>query len=149
MIQRIQTIFMLLCTIGYIMLLFIPLKEVNTDLVHIPIKVTSAFKSDFSFTATFSTVSGFIFIGLVASIAAIFSFKQRYLQIRLCYILIFLSLISFALLHFTQSVEHFGGAEIKSWKAAALFLSIALNAFLATTFIKKDINLLKNANRIR
>jgi hypothetical protein len=149
MIQRIQTIFLLVCTIAYILLFFIPLKEVNDNMVHIPIKTLSAFNHTFSYTATFSIVSGFVFLGLGAAIAAIFSFKQRYLQIRLCYVLIFLALSSFALLHFTQSVEHFGSAEIKSWKAAGLFLSIALFALLASVYIKKDINLLKKANRIR
>lgn len=149
MIQRIQTLFLLVSAVCYALLFVFPLKEINTDNVHVPVYVYSAFNKTFSYTATFSMVSGFIFIGLAATIAAIFTFKQRYLQIRLCYVLIFLSIASMALLHFTQSVEHFGSAEIKSWKALIFFSLIALSSFLASIFIKKDINLLKSANRIR
>jgi hypothetical protein len=149
MIQRIQTLFLLAATICYVFLFFIPLKEINSDNLHIPVFAYSAFNKEFSYTATFSVVSGFIFIGLGAAIASVFTFKQRYLQIRLCYILVFLSLASFLLLHLTQSVEHYGSAEIKSWKAACLFLVIAVTSLLASIYIKRDINLLKSASRIR
>lgn len=149
MIQRIQTIFLAICTVVYTFFFFIPLKSVNTDTGVKELFISSPFNNDFSYTATFSVVSGFIMIGIAASIAAIFSYRQRYLQMRLCLILMVISAVCTLLLAFTQSVEHYGSAEIRSVPAIIMLASTIVFALLAKIYIQKDIDLLKKADRIR
>jgi len=109
----------------------------------------SALNSTFSYTETFSAVCSFVFLNLALSIAAVLCYRQRYLQIRLCYITIFFSALNIALLNFTYSVNANRSGEIISM-SANIMLSIAIICMiLAVVFIKKDINLLKRADRIR
>ncbi len=149
MIQRIQTVFLIICTIIYSLFFFIPLRSVNSDTGVKGLYISSPFNNDFSYTATFSVVSGFIMIGIAASVAAIFCYRQRYLQMRLCLVLMVISAICTLLLAFTQSVEHYGSAEIRSVPAIILLASTAGFALLAKIYIQKDIDLLKKADRIR
>lgn len=149
MIQRIQTIFLSLCAIIYILFFFVPLKQVVVDGVPIALTTLSGFNSTFSYTTSFSVVSSFILIGLLASITTIFLYRQRYLQIRLCYIIMVLALISILLLNFTNSVNAHSSGEVLFMPATILLAASVLSAFLAIVFIKKDINLLKRADRIR
>lgn len=149
MIQRIQTIFLSLCAIIFVLFFFVPLKQVMVDGAAAPLTILSAFNSQFSYTATFSAVSGFIMIGIGASIVTILSYRQRYLQIRLCYIIIFLALTCLLLLDLTHSVNAYSSGEIISVTASVLLGACAVFAFLASVYIKKDINLLKRADRIR
>jgi len=149
MIQRIQSIFIAICIIIFILFLFLPLKEVMVDgLVH-PLTALSAVNSKFSYTETFSAVCSFIFLNLVLSIAAVLCYRQRYLQIRLCYITIFFSALNLVLLNFTHSVNAHSSGEMISLSANVMLGATIVFMILAVVFIKKDINLLKRADRIR
>ncbi|MFO0357115.1 MAG: DUF4293 family protein [Sphingobacteriaceae bacterium] len=149
MIQRIQSIFLLICTILFSLFFFMPLKEVNKDGVIMPLTAFSSFNSNFSYTMTFSVVSGFIFLGFLCSLVTIFSYKQRYVQIRLSYIVIGLTIICALLINLTHSVTAYSSGEVISMTANAMFAGILIFAALAIVYIKKDINLLKKADRIR
>lgn len=149
MIQRIQSVFLLICTILFVLFFFLPLKDVNKDGVLIPLTAFSSFNSLFSYTISFSIVSGFIFLGLLCSLVAIFSYKQRYLQIRLSYIVIVLAVICALLINLTHSVTAYSSGEIISIPANIMFALIIIFGSLAIVYIKKDINLLKKADRIR
>lgn len=149
MIQRIQSVFLLICTILFSLFFFMPLKEINKDGVIIPLTAVSSFNSVFSYTMTFSIVSGFVMLGFLCALVTIFSYKQRYVQIRLCYIVISLAVICALLINFTHSVTAYSSGEMISMSANAIFGGIILFAALAIIYIKKDINLLKKADRIR
>lgn len=149
MIQRIQSIFLAFCAIIFILFLFLPLKEVVVDGIAAPLTALSGFNTKFSYTMTFSVVSGFVFLGIAASIATIMAYKQRYLQIRLCYIIASVSLICILLLDLTNSVNAHSSGEVLSISANCFLGGIIILALLAAFYIKKDINLLKSADRIR
>lgn len=149
MIQRIQSVFLAICAIFFILFLFLPLKQVVVDGITHPLTALSGFNTKFSYTATFSVVSGFIFLGIASSIATIMAFKQRYLQIRLCYVIAVISLTCILLLDLTHSVNAHSSGEVISVTANALLGATILLALLASVYIKKDINLLKRADRIR
>jgi len=149
MIQRIQTIFIILCAILFSLFLFLPLKEIHMEGANVALTALSGFNTQFSYTMSFSLVSGFVFLGIACSIGAIFAFKQRYLQIRLCYILIILAAACLLLIDLTHSVDAHSNAEVLSIPANAFLGGIIVFGALAIVYIKKDINLLKKADRIR
>lgn len=119
------------------------------DGTKVALTALSGFNSQFSYTMTFSMVSGFVFMGIACSIGALFTFKQRYLQIRLCYITLVLALASLLLIDFTHSVDAHSSGEMLSAPANAFLAAIIAFSILAVFYIKKDINLLKKADRIR
>jgi len=149
MIQRIQTLFLVLCSLCFIVFLFIPLKIIDVDGVPHSINALSPFTENFSYTISFNIISGFIFLGISASLISIFSFKQRYLQIRFCIILIVLAAICLMLLDLSSSVEHYSNFETIPVHSNVLLGLIIPFAYLARVFIKRDIKLIRSASRIR
>lgn len=149
MIQRIQTIFIVICAILFSLFLFLPLKEIAMDGTNIALTALSGFNSQFSYTMTFSLTSGFVFLGIACSIGAVFAFKQRYLQKRLCYIISIISAACLLLIDLTHSVEAHSSNEVVSLSANGFLVAILIFSILAVIYIEKDINLLKKADRIR
>lgn len=149
MIQRIQTLFLILAAICFSLLLFLPIKEINVDGQLKTINALSAFNKEFGYTISYSIVSGFILLGMATSIASIFSYKQRYLQIRLCTVIIILALVSVMLLNLTASVEFYGSFESIPLVSNVILVLPIVFSYLASVFIKKDIKLIKSADRLR
>jgi len=149
MIQRIQTVFLAICAIIFILFCFLPLKQITVEGSPVSLTALTEFTSKYSFKFTFSIVVGFNFIAIAAAIFAIFSYRQRYLQIRFCYVLTFISIMFLALLNFTDSVIGFSSTEVVPLTTNILLFASLVFALLASVFIKKDINLLKKADRIR
>lgn len=149
MIQRIQTIFLAICAIVFILFLFIPVILVTVDGNPVSISAISGFTSKFSYSFTFSIVAGFDFIAIGASIIAILSYRQRYLQIRFCYIIAFIAVLFLALLNLTDLVDGYNSYTSVPFLTNILLVVVLICSILASIFIKKDINLLKKADRIR
>lgn len=149
MIQRIQSIFLAVCTIIFFLFIFMPLKQVVKDGVPVNITSVAGFNKNFSYTFTYDTVSAFCFIGMAAAAIAIFCYKQRYLQIRFCYILVGIAILCLSLLNFTSATNGFASFESVPMLTNVLFALVLVCSFLAVIFIKKDINLLKKADRLR
>jgi hypothetical protein len=149
MIQRIQTVFLAICAIIFTLFCFLPLKQITVEGIPVSLTAMSGFTTKYSFNFTFSIVGGFNFIAIAAAIIAIFCYKQRYLQIRFCYILTFISIMFLALLNFTDSVLGYSSTEVVPLTTNILLGASLVFALLASVFIKKDINLLKKADRIR
>ncbi len=149
MIQRIQTVFLAICGIVFILFLFLPLKQITVEGNPVSLTALSGFNSKFSYTFTFSTVGGFNFIGIAAAVIGILCYRQRYLQIRFCYILAGISVLFICLLNFTDSVHGYSTSATVPMTTNIMCGASLICAILASIFIKKDINLLKKADRIR
>ncbi len=151
MIQRKQTLFLFQLIFMGIALLFIPSNTIitastNTDVFLVPIK-----------SEVFGSSSGHVaaiilnFIGLLLTFATIFLYKKRELQIKLCYMLILLWLVIGLMIAFCPFViknENIVNITIHYF-ACLIALFAILAAYFAIRFIKKDIELLKSADRIR
>lgn len=149
MIQRIQSVFLAIVTIVFALFIFMPLKVVMKEGVAVNLSSIAGFNNAFSYTFTFDTVCAFCFIGIASAAIAILCYKQRYLQIRFCYILIGISVLALSLLNFTSATIGFSGFESVPLITNILLALCIVFSFLAIIFIKKDINLLKKADRIR
>jgi hypothetical protein len=149
MIQRIQSVFLALCAIIFFLFIFIPLKQVTKEGAPVNLTAIAGFNKNFSYTFTFDFVAAFCFIGIAAAVIAIFCYKQRYLQIRFCYIIAGITASALALLNFTNATEGYASFEKVPVLTNILLAVSLIFGILASVFIKKDINLLKKADRIR
>lgn len=149
MIQRKQTLFLIELIFLGLSLLFVPCQTILTKTTATNIYMMPLV--DFQSTTGHLFAVILNFIGLVVATITIFIFKKRELQIKLCYILMTIWLILPAMMLFCPFVirtEAILEVQINYFVVAiALFSVIA--AFLAARFIKKDIDLLKSADRIR
>jgi len=145
MIQRIQSIFLALSAITLGMLFKLPFASSSM--------ATSQFLSDKIYDIQDHPVL-LVLCGLaiVSSIAAIFLFKNRNLQLRIG----ILSIISCILLIITAIVLFYNEANSMDANAAVedsagLYMPILAIIFsgLAVRFIKKDENLVRSADRLR
>ncbi|MDD2412529.1 MAG: DUF4293 domain-containing protein [Bacteroidales bacterium] len=97
MIQRIQSVYLLINVISYTILLFVPLAYINSDYV---------LNAWFLGTAEGSVLAPVYMLGLTAlatiilSLATIFLFKNRPLQNKLCVVIFIIAMIFIALLFF-------------------------------------------------
>jgi len=151
MIQRKQTLFLFQLIFCGIALLFIPSNKIITtngilDVFLIPAK-DQAFQSTLGHTAAIAINLS----GLILTFITIFLFKRRELQIKLCYMLMLLWITLILMICFypfvikTEGVNHI---DVNYFNGLiGVFAIIA--AWFAIKFIKKDIDLLKSADRIR
>jgi hypothetical protein len=149
MIQRKQTLFLIELIFLGLSLLFVPCQTILTKTTATNIYMMPLV--DFQSTTGHLFAVILNFIGLVVATITIFIFKKRELQIKLCYVLMTIWLILPAMMLFCPFVirtEAILEVQINYFVVAiALFSVIA--TFLAARFIKKDIDLLKSADRIR
>lgn len=153
MIQRKQTLFLMLTVFLGVSLLFFPCICVKTikntvDVFLIPLNDANITSSPFHLTAV-----GINFVCLIISAISILVFKKRKLQLKLSYLILLiwivlsLTLIFFPVI-FINKNEFI--TEIKTSYFSFFICSVAtLSAFLAAIHVNKDIKLLKNSERIR
>lgn len=149
MIQRIQSVFLAICGIVFILFTFMPLKQIVKDGLTNDLTAISGFNKNYSYTMSFDTMNAFCFIGIASAVIAILCYKQRYLQIRFCYILAGIGALGMVLMNFTDATIGFTSFEKTPMLTNILLAVVVVCAILASIFIKKDINLLKKADRIR
>lgn len=150
MIQRKQTLFLLELVFLGIALLFVPSTTIITTSGPAGITLTSLTPGHNA--TTWHTVAMVLnFLGLVISTITIFLYRKRELQVTLCYTLLVIWLVLTAVITFCPLVAT--GDEVAAvhagFLAPVIGLFALLAAYLAARYIKKDIALLKNADRIR
>ncbi len=149
MIQRKQSLFLIELIFLGLALLFIPCQSIITANGASPVFLQPLV--DFQSTAGHYAAIAINFLALVLSTVTIFSFKRRALQVRLCYVLIVLWVILTAMMLFCPFVvktDAITAVNVNYFVAAIGFFAIVA-AYFAAHFIKKDIDLLKSADRIR
>jgi tellurite resistance protein TehA-like permease len=152
MIQRIQTVFLLIAFILVGLLFFIPFASImSTDIFNLSIlgvssvnpKLNAGLEQPFWLTGL-GTISALLIL------IDIFLYKKRKLQINLCFVsLVLLIALNLSMYTVTQDFHTLFSAEI-SYKIAFVFpLVAAVLVFLAYRSIKKDDNLVRSLDRIR
>lgn len=151
MIQRKQSIFLLLVSLMSVALLFVPTFSVNTAKGNLDVVLAPIINSDIQST-TGHMAAIFINFGLLMiSSLIIFFYNKRQLQITICYVIIIGWLILTAMILFCPFVVKSDSITVIERKFLPIvFCALAvLMAFLAIRNIKKDIELIKSADRIR
>jgi glucan phosphoethanolaminetransferase (alkaline phosphatase superfamily) len=158
MIQRIQSVFLLVAAIACIFMFFLPLAgfynelEGNYKLYLYTVKYLDpdpklTFSSYFTLPLVF-----FVVISIILSIAAIFSYRNRTLQKRLCAFNILSIIVMLMVLFFfyITTLRTMTNAEPEYHLAgmAMPLLSLAM-LVLASRAIRKDEALVKSADRLR
>lgn len=149
MIQRKQSLFLIQIIFLGLSLLFVPCQNIYTKTV-----VTNVYLApliDFQSTTGHLFAVILNFLGLILATITLFTFKKRELQIKLCYALMAIWLVLMAMMvlcPFVIKTEEMIEVKVNYFVVAIGAFSV-LAAFLAARFIKKDIDLLKSADRIR
>ncbi len=162
MIQRIQTVFLLLVAIAGILVFFFPIayyeydSVINAkffiykilDLRHDPFPDTESQLFPIWLTLPLIVIQGFI---VVLATYTIFKFKNRTLQVRLNMLNVFLNVILVGALFLYSDFLINRALGIKpDFKIGVFFPLISIiMVFLATRFIKMDERLIRSADRLR
>ena len=151
MIQRKQTLFLFQLIFFGIALLFISSKTVTTSNASIDIALVPAASNSFQSTLGHLAAIGLNLLGLILTFITIFLFKKRELQIKLCYGLMLIWLTISLMILFCPFVKKSDGipVEVVNYFSAILGLMAIVAVWFAINFIKKDIELIKSADRIR
>ncbi len=148
MIQRKQSLLLLSIALFSSLLLFLPYAEITLidkkfELALIP---TGTIQTN----SAFSIAIALNFLILSLSFATIFLYKKRELQLKLCYTICVTGLVLLGLIIFTPFFELKEGMQVTKGFITPIFVAVMIvDSFVASLFIKKDIELLKSADRIR
>jgi hypothetical protein len=150
MIQRVQTLLLLEVLFLAASLLFVPSLFVitngtNTPVSFLPINNEIAQSGLAHFAAL-----GLDLIAALIALITIFIFKKRELQVKLCFVLVFIFTVLLLMVAFCPLVNNADKLEIRKNSFAFIILIISIvSSFIASRFIKRDIELIKSADRIR
>jgi hypothetical protein len=151
MIQRVQTLFLLQLIFLSLSLMFVPVHVITDALNPVPVKLLPLNEAEYHSTTGHYAAVALNFGGLVIAFAAIFLYKRRMLQVKLCYVLVFIYAVitgMIALCPFVDSIKE--NMVIHTNVFGYIICAVCIvSALLAVRFIKKDINLLKSTERIR
>jgi hypothetical protein len=145
MIQRIQSIFLLLSSIGFFSLFSLPFAVSDTGIPQL--------LADRMYNILDHVVLIILAVaGGLLGLTAIFLFKNRELQIKLSYFLIIvtllLPLVAFLLIY-NEGTAMIEGAVIDDGAGIYVAGINIVFAFLASYFIKKDQKLVESMDRLR
>lgn len=150
MIQRKQTLFLLQVAFLAVCFLFVPVQFVNEPL---PVGTSLLPGSNAPYASSTGHLAAVALnaLGLLLAVFTIFVYKRRELQVKLCYVIMVIYVIlplMIALCPFTlvNGNVHPFNSNVFAYIISAVNI---LAAFLAARFVKKDIQLLKSADRIR
>ncbi|MHA4894483.1 DUF4293 domain-containing protein [Pedobacter sp. PWIIR3] len=152
MIQRIQSVWLLLASLTLLLLLVVPVIGTVNGAKEFWIQATGLFQQENGVTTKIDSFRP-LYISVVAvgvmALAIIFNFKRRTLQKRMIGALIaMIGGISFWTFNFAQKIP--GGLEHASYKfGVALPILAILFCALAIRGITKDEQLLRSAERLR
>ena len=155
MIQRIQSLYLILATAVLVLMFYIPFSVLisSSDMAYSVVYNGISQYSDKAWSLINMNYLGVILLILSCTITfiAIFLFKNRKLQIKFCWI----SIVSAFLVLATYFIRHkFAVADYNitkssfSWSAILPLIS-AILAYMALKSIKKDDDLVKSVDRIR
>ncbi len=150
MIQRIQSLWLLLALISTSVMFFLPLAEISTadadvySLNFENIKTTT----DNSVVHTAYSLAGLIGIVTLLSFISLFLFKYRNLQMRIC---MFNSLLIIGIIALTAYFTYFVVKDSEAFPGIAAILPLIAFIFtlMARRAVKKDEELIKSVDRIR
>lgn len=148
MLQRIQSVFLLLVIVICIVMMYVPIYEV----IHQNLTPADALTSTNPQFTVFSSSILVIINGAIALLAfvSIFLYKNRHLQIRVANLALLIDLIFLGLLFFSADAT----STTMNAKVHYLFGSYfpiinAIFLFVAVRFIKRDDDLVRSADRLR
>ena len=137
MIQRIQSIFLLVVILCGVCLVVFPFVSFEGS--------PSLFLRD---PANISPIGNYLSISI--TLVALFCYKKRKLQINLCYVIMLINLCLFStVLCLTNQLYNHGVEKATFLFPTYLILISIIAAFWAGIFIKKDEELVRSADRIR
>lgn len=154
MIQRVQTLFLLQLVFLSVSLLFVPVQfidglDAKLDLA-VPISLLPSGPTLASSTGGHYTAIALNLLGIALALITIFIFKKRELQVKLGYVLMLVYVALAAMIAFCPFVSAENSPTVRTNIFSYIICAVCiLSAWLAIRFIKKDINLLKSADRIR
>ncbi len=143
MIQRIQSVFLLLAALACFLLFALPVATTNSP------EASSALFADSEYTLSDDPVlMGFFALAGLLLLVGIFLFRNRPLQIRLSWLGIALVLGGLGYGFYLLSTD---AAQEAAQPAAGLSmpLLVIILAYLAKTYIHKDERLVRSADRLR
>ncbi|MEY4595452.1 MAG: hypothetical protein RIQ47_1862 [Bacteroidota bacterium] len=151
MIQRIQTLFLLFVVVLSLLLLWLPVYEFPDISPATAESATPAVEKVKAYLITNNTLLTIIngAIG-VMSLLAIFLFRQRNLQLRICNVVLLLLCIMVGFLFFLADTMGTNLEQRISYQYGAYFPLLQLVfTFLAARGIRKDEELIRSADRLR
>jgi hypothetical protein len=154
MIQRIQTLYILLAAIVIALIFFFPMAEMaNNNGTFYIFRLNGLFEQTSKGEVLLSpspAAVAFICINILLCIMAILAFKNRIIQIRLCVFNIILLFCTLGVFYFYIAVTFSKFSAIVNYKVFAFLplIAIVLN-YMAIRAIQKDEDLIKSIDRIR
>lgn len=150
MIQRKQTLFLLQLVFLGIALLFVPLGTVSTTALSEHILLSAFRHAEFQSTWAHTTAILLNFINLLLAFTTIFLYKKRETQIKLIYLQLLFWIVLAALMALFPFAEQTELVQVsKNYFGVIICLVALLAGYFAIRNVKKDIELLKSADRIR
>lgn len=150
MIQRKQSLFLIELIFLGLALLFIPCQHILSKAEPVNVYLMPLIGLHQSTAGHYAAIA-LNFLGLVIATITLFLYKKRELQVKLCYLLLVLWLIVTVMMLFCPFViktDNVAAISINYFIVAIGFFAMVA-AYFAAYFIKKDIELLKSADRIR
>ncbi len=145
MIQRIQTIFLVLAAVSFIALFYLPFASSN-------VAAGEMLNDKLYSVEDHMLLGGLCLLGGILSIVAIFLYKNRPLQMRIGYFIIIAAIFVIILavgLFINESQSYAGNVNISEGFGIGMpILTIVLVA-LANRFIKKDEKTVRSMDRLR
>ncbi len=148
MIQRKQTLFLLGVVIIAIAQFFITFQNIVIANDYLPICLIPGCNSDIINTNIYFPIA-FNIIILLLSVVIIFLFKNRVLQYKLSNLLVVFNMFLLGLFFLLSFLKEGQTGTVSFQFGAFLPILSAVFAYLAAHFIKKDEQLVRNADRIR
>lgn len=148
MIQRKQTLFLLAVSIIAIILFFLPFQKLTFNETVWSVCLMPGCSPDIMNSTIFVPMILNILI-LILSIATIFLYRKRVLQYKLANLLVLFNMFIVGLFFLLSYIKEGLQGAISFEFGAFLPIISAAFAFLAGHFIKKDEQLVRNADRIR
>lgn len=159
MIQRVQTLYLLLATIFTGLLLFVPLASSDISNMHADLTAWGIYVTDMTNNGLITQVLSHSWFGILLTVttllpfATIFLYKKRKRQMLLCIVEIILLAVSAGLLIYLQQTDMLikGMAQPKFVllsQSGLLLLSI-VSVWIARRRIAKDEALVRSLDRIR
>ncbi|MCG8582269.1 MAG: DUF4293 domain-containing protein [Bacteroidales bacterium] len=150
MIQRIQTLYLLLSGLLMGSLFFVPLAQIETETQEVFQFIYRGLTNAEGETVTPTlALSILLTVATLVSFITIFVFKKRTLQIRLCGINLALLLGTTGMIYYLGSQLADDSAVVNYSITTAFPVVAFILAFLALRAIGKDVALLKSMDRIR
>ena len=148
MIQRKQSLFLLATTVIAIVIIFLPFQKLITPEINWALCLMPGCSAEIMNSNIYAPMI-LNFIVILMSILTIFQYKNRVLQYKLANLIALFNVFIIGLF-FLLSYLKDGITGTVSFSVGAFLPAISvISAFLAAHFIKKDEQLVRNADRIR